>query len=461
MGLKERIKSLFIREDKAVISPAAPFYRFGEPHPYSFEDYEEFYKTDPVVRSSINILAEMIVGGGYHLVSEDEKAEEKVSTFLDKVHFETLILEAVKDMFVYGNAFIEKVWENNELVKLKLLPPKTMRVLRDKYGKVIGYVQVVNGETVNFEPHEIMHLKYDPIGNSAYGLSLIHPVVELLRIKKQVIEDIALILHRYAAPKIIWKAPNPSAAKELADTLSVLAPDEDIIVTDNIEAEPIKIDPQARFEYFIEYLDRQIFEGLGAPQLWYIRNATQASAEIMNDIVSNRVQAIQKYLKREIEEEIIKPLAGDKVRFEWGIPRSEVEILNISDIANLVHVGAITPFQAQELLIKMGIPLPKEEVESLSESLYNTLNIIVEQVFPKPQIIDAGPEIWYVIYPYDYFAPNTLRKITLDKANGVYMVVGTMPKLGMRFIHKFVFQKIKGWDEGKVRDYIKAHFSWW
>ena len=460
MGVLEKIKSLFVREDKALVSPAASFYRFGEPHPYSFDDYEEFYKTDPVVRSSINILAEMIVGGGYHLISDDENAERKVAEFLDKVHFETLILEAVKDMLVYGNSFIEKVWDGKELVKLKILPPKTMRVIRDKYGNVLGYVQVVNGETVNFEPHEIMHLKYDPIGNNAYGLSLIHPVVELLKVKKQVIEDIALILHRYAAPKIIWKTPNPAVAKQLADTLSTLAPDEDIIVTDNVDVEPIKIDPQARFNYVIEYLDRQIFEGLGAPQLWYIRNATQASAEIMNDIVSNRVQAIQKYLKREIEEEIIKPLAGEKVRFEWGIPRSEIESLTINDVAQLVRFGAITPFQAQELLVKMGIPIPREEAESISESIYNT-TILVEQVFPKPQIIDAGPEIWYVIYPYEYFAQNTLRKITLDKSNGVYMVVGTMPKLGMRFIHKFVFQKIKGWDEQKVRDYIKAHFSWW
>jgi len=457
MGWKRRLAGLWekLKGDKGVFVTAPSVWSpYGEPPEWDYETYEYYYRNDASVRAGINILAEMVVGGGYYIVCEDEELHRKVTDFLDRNHFETLMLETVKNMFIYGNAFLEKVFENGELVKLKLLPTKYMRVKRDKYGRVEKYVEHIGTEKVEFEPNEVIHLKYDAFGTSAYGLSVIHPLVELLKIKHEVLKDMSLILKRYASPLIVWKVPNEASARKLREFLATRSPEEDIMVKDTVGFEVVSIDPRTKFEYYIEYVDKEIFEGIGAPLLYYVRNSTEASASIMNDIVSNRVNAVQKYLKREIEEQILKEF-GEGIQFEWGIPKSEVEGLEFGDIARLVDAGAISSFDSRNILRKMGLPL--EDGEKVKEVLENLL----EYVSPKPRIIDAGTEIWYVIYPYEMFLPQSLRTVTLDKNKGVSMVVGTMPKLGMRFIHKFVFRKAKGWDEGKVKDYVKSHFSWW
>ena len=150
-----------------------------------------------------------------------------------------------------------------------------------------------------------------------------------------------------------------------------------------------------------------------------------------------------------------------KAELQFGVPRSDIELITVSDVADLVRAGAIDPFEAKKLLQRLGLSVG-EESESLDlREIKETLDKLPSKPVGYPKIVDLGDMILYILYPVDYFKVNSLRKVTLDSSNGVVMVVGSMPDYGIRMIQRFEFKKIRGWTEDKVRDYVKAMFGWW
>jgi len=369
MGVLERIKQ-FLREQKAVIAKAYSLWRtIGEPPADDLEEFEKYYQEDPVAKVAVDFLTELIAGVGYYTTAEDERAKQIVDEFAEQVNLDELLVEAVRSMLIYGDAYIEKVWKGRRLVDLQIVPSRTMRVKRDRHGRITGYVQQVAATKIDFKPEEILQLSYCRLSGEPYGVSLLKPVLAMLKTKESVVQAMDKILNRYAAPKVLWKVPTDSDAKRLSELLSSLQPDEDPIVSGDVEPNPLTIDPRARFEFFYEYLDRQIFEGLKAPLLSWLRNATEASARVMLESVDRHVAGVQRYVKRRVEAEIFRPLveaAGltEVPRLNWGMPRTKLDDLTLDDIAGLVKNYVISPAQAQAWLAKLGFPLEKEEPEN-------------------------------------------------------------------------------------------------
>jgi phage portal protein BeeE len=68
------------------------------------------------------------------------------------------------DMLVYGNAYVEICKDDNtppELWWLKPLDPVYMRVRRDEYSNIFGYIQLLAFPPVPFEAEEIIHYKFN------------------------------------------------------------------------------------------------------------------------------------------------------------------------------------------------------------------------------------------------------------------------------------------------------------
>lgn len=370
MNVKEGVLKLIrIFERKSVIDSVASLFKTGEPHKESLEDFEKYYREDPVAKAAVDFLAEMICGVGYYTTCEDEKAKQIVDDFAEKVGLDQILMAAVRSMLIYGDAYIEKVFSGKKIKKitdLVVVPSKTIKVLRDEHGRITGYQQKVMGHgPVDFTPEEIVHLSYCKLPGEAYGISLLKPVAKMLETKKNSIEAMGKILGRYAAPKIIWITKSEADAKALKKLLDSLQPDEDLILSGEIQFTPLTLDPRARFSFFYEYLDRQIFEGLKAPLLSWLRNATEASAKVMLEAIDRHVAGVQRYIKRKVEREIFKPLIEaegltEVPRLNWGMPKTKLDELSLEDIATLVRFYVISPDQAQVWLQKLGFPIQEE-----------------------------------------------------------------------------------------------------
>jgi hypothetical protein len=359
------IKRLFgrLREQKGIVSTTASFWKtLGEPKAVDLEELEHFYKSDAEVRASIDTLAEMVAGVGYYTTAESSRAKSIVDKFAEDVNLDALLVDVVRNMLLYGDAYLEKVMNKNILTNLLLLPSKTVRVIRDEHGIVQKYVQSVLGKSVEFKPEEVIQFSYYRIGGSAYGVSLLEPILPALRQKEKSIETMGKILDRYASPRIIWKVPRPADAQALATALSSLEPGQDPIISGDVSFEPLTIDPRVNFQFFYEYLDKQIFEALKSPSLAWFRNATEASAKVMLDIVERHIAGIQRYIKRKVEGEIFKPLVEahglkEVPRLNWGLPRTKLDEVGLDDIAKLVQALVIDGGTARKWLAKLGFPV--------------------------------------------------------------------------------------------------------
>ena len=86
---------------------------------------------------------------------------------------------------------------------------------------------------------------------------------------------------------MIFQSSGPKA--EIERVATEKSPDEALffgnVNPDEIRVDTIGIDPQARFIPYIELIYYQICEGLHAPLLLYLKNATEASATLMMESV--------------------------------------------------------------------------------------------------------------------------------------------------------------------------------
>ena len=407
MGLKEGLSGWIygnkvIKEPERGIAVSDTLSMFGIPVlPIADLDaFESLYKTDQgYVKAAIDFWRDTITGVGFYTTVKDRENEPYkiiIDDFCEKVNFDKFISRVCQNTLIYGFCPVIKQYDSilvvpdtgvtegikispykrvsneqtkalkiqskGKLIGLKILPSTNFAMVRDKYGNVLKYIQQINvgGKQPEYAPDEIWLCQWNVVGTDAFGISLLSPIFNAINIKKQAISDMGKIIQRYGAPKVVWFVPTDKDRKELSGVLDKLPINKDPIISGDAKITPLQVDPRAAFEFFYDFLDKEIFEGLGAPLLSYLRNSTQASANQMMDKVSREVQGIQRYLKREIEAQIFKELVGDAPeipRLNWGAPQTGLEEIKILDIARLVEVGSITPLQSREMMRKLGIPL--------------------------------------------------------------------------------------------------------
>ena len=101
---------------------------------------------------------------------------EKVQNLLEFVNpqedIRQLMRGVITDLMIFGDSFTEVVYAAGEPVALYPLDPITMTIESDEHGRVTGYKQTSEtNRHASFEPHEIIHVKFDTPGNSLYGVS--------------------------------------------------------------------------------------------------------------------------------------------------------------------------------------------------------------------------------------------------------------------------------------------------
>ena len=137
---------------------------------------------------------------------------------------------------------------------------------------------------------------------------------------------------------------------DLKDAVIAREPDEDIFLghveKDAVRFETVEMDPRGRFENYIHIIDMGIMEGLQVPLLRYLRNATEASATKMLEVVERNVLGVQRQIKRVVERQfldiLIKRASISTIpTLNWGAPKTGLEDISLDGIASLKTAGAI------------------------------------------------------------------------------------------------------------------------
>ena len=360
---------------------------------FNLNDYEKYYLLDPVVFSAINSLADMIVGAGFYTEAEDEKAKQIVDEFCERVNMDEKLRDVARYVLLYGDAFMEKIFEKNKLVDVKVWSPKGWRILLDKKRNIIGYEKISNTGVQKFAPEEIVHFRFVRVGDNEFGVSLIQPALEYIKAKYVIAKLIPKVFLHFASPLIVFRFGMEREAQRFKQMLEekrrvVEEEEPDVaklfneIITygKDVQAEPVRIDFRSQLIDYIKWLDENFIEGFRAPLMRYLYNATEASARVIYDAIQQTpIEALQRHIKRKIESEIFKPLIEQEgleevPRLNWGVPKSVVDDLSLNDI---IQIWDREPDYAIKLLMKKGFP-PLEEEEELEERLKRVKEVNVE-----------------------------------------------------------------------------------
>lgn len=397
MGVFDRLgRGLhIIRETAGLLLPISK--SAGEIAPISLTAYRDAYLKDPSISAAIDYLAEQAVGDGFFITSSNPNAKKLVDDFNINQGMDQLLMQNAKECVFGGNSFLEKVRDGDKLSGLKLLPLTSIRkIKRDPTsGRVLWYEQTIGGNKIPIEAANIVHFRFNPQDGEAFGSPVIRSLLEsypvddrytrepMLKIKAKMETIMPKIFERYAGPRSVWIFPGVSDTKlnEYKTAIEQTPQDEDLAFNPSegtlFDIKTLTIDPRARFEGFVNYIESQTIAGMQTPvvKLYTAPGFTEASATVARKISERKIVFLRRFFKRVVEREIYADLLAssgfdsinDRVVFNWGVEKPELSFENIIALAQVsaqTGVEYLSKDEVRRMLRKFGF----EVDEAMSQS---------------------------------------------------------------------------------------------
>jgi hypothetical protein len=182
------------------------------------------------------------------------------------------------------------------------------------------------------------------------------------------------VFERYAGPRSVWVFPGVSDNKlnEYKAAIEQTPQDEDLAFNPaegtSFDIKTLAIDPRARFEGFVNYIESQYIAGMQTPvvKLYTAPGFTEASATVAKEISERKIDFLRRFLKRVVEREIYADLLKsngfdpikDRVTFNWGIERPEItfpDLVTLAQISAQTAVAYVTKEEVRGMLRKFGV----------------------------------------------------------------------------------------------------------
>jgi hypothetical protein len=354
------------------------------------------YTRDPSCKAFVDFLAGQAVGMGFYTtVNEEykhaEEAKQAVDEFNEKVNLDGLLQVGTREIVASGNSFWLKT-EPKNLQNLKVLPltgfDNSEAVVRDQYGEVTGYNYSFGDVKKSFSAEKIIHFKWNPVNFSAFGTGVLQVLLtelsfggekrmSFLEMKARIEKIMPEIFEKYAGPDELWVFAGASDEK-LAEYQKLIKSKPKAgakFVYNKAEADikTVAVDPRARYEAYVDHILNQIYLGgqTPIPKLLTTPGFTEASANAAVEVAERHVMALQRFIKRIVEQEIFVPIiyqAGfdpknADCRLNWGMPeKPDVEAL-LPMLANIARdrPDIISAKEFRKILVDMGLALEKTE----------------------------------------------------------------------------------------------------
>ncbi|MEM3789237.1 MAG: phage portal protein, partial [Candidatus Bathyarchaeia archaeon] len=242
--------------------------------------YKDLYTFTPYIKAAIDVTVNLAVSNGFELEGGEDEAREWLTEWLDEQNILQTLRIVATDMLVFGNAYLEICRDENtgKVIWLKPLDPVHMRVRRDAYGNVFGYIQLLTFPPVVFEAKDIVHFKWGAKSwwyESAYGTSLLRPLLKIQALIDQLEDDMAIIVHTYAKPMLVVKAGTPERPftdqqlRQLVEAFRDRKPATDVFVRGDVDVEVVpSLTKDVNITWWLDYLYTQREAVLGVPKIF-------------------------------------------------------------------------------------------------------------------------------------------------------------------------------------------------
>lgn len=370
------------------------------------DELEQTYVSDSVCFNSINKGTQMIMAAypGAELFFQNNaqfiEFFESIGDIGEAITFNELLEAIFKYQMIYGNAYVEKVFDkrtDSKVVDLVLIDPKRMdyakdsakKIALDKFGKPIGYtlkfpwdiaVAGMGDEVpkeflnkVNLDqnqifmlPRRICHFKLYTYGDRFYGLGLVEPAHKSTLYKKNIEEAQANSIYQRGMYPVLGfvgnelHEPTPQDVESTLKELVKLKHDRFSVFPHWVKVETLEVRQSEVVNETLEYLRLNQTASLGMPVPFAtgagertnratLTNQQKFLEFTLNDIVNKSLSTFRKYILKPISfYNKIKEIPETK----WGDIQAEERNAQATRITNYVKAGILSPEDVSEFAKK-------------------------------------------------------------------------------------------------------------
>jgi len=290
--------------------------------------YKDLYTFTPYIKAAIDVTVNMAISNGFELEGSTPEVRDWLTDWLDERNYLETMRMSTTDQLVFGNAYTElcKDEKTGTIVSLKPLDPVHMRVRRDPYGQVLGYIQLLTMPPVVFPVDDMMHFRWGPKSwwyEYNYGTSLLRPLLKIQALIDQFEDDMAVISHLYTKPMLVVKGGTPEKPytidqlNQLIDSFANRSVASDVFIRGDSAVEPIpSMTRQINIKWWLDYMCEMRQCVLGVPGIFMgkVEGTNRATAEVVMQEYVTRLRMIQENNSDQLETGLFKQL----IRGEWG-----------------------------------------------------------------------------------------------------------------------------------------------
>jgi hypothetical protein len=370
--------------------------------------YKDLYTFTPYIKACIDVTINLAISNGFELEGGDDAVREWLSDWLDEHDVLQTLRTIATDMLIFGSAYSElcRDEDTGQIAWLKPLDPVHVRVRRDAYGNVFGYIQLLTFPPVVFEANDVSHFRWGAKSwwyEFSYGTSLLRPLLKIQALIDQFEDDMATIMHIYAKPMLVVKAGTPERPfsdpqlEALVEAFRDRKPATDVFVRGDVAVDIVpSLTKDVNVQFWLDYLYKQREAVLGVPKIFLgeSEGTNRATAEVVMQEYVTRLRMMQELLGDKLETDLFKQLIQGE--FGEGIEIPHVKWKPIWEptlqdkakfIGDLVEKGIIMPSEARmqlgfpeqypegEPIPSMPTPTKKKELES-----EDIVNAVVEKI---------------------------------------------------------------------------------
>jgi len=372
---------------------------------YSFSDLEMCYRSDALTFGAINNTVQMIMSGGFkkfvhekkYVITAFNKFFERIGEIGNDLTSEELLTFVFKEQLIYGNSFVEKIFNDNDtkIVDLAMIDPKRVDyakksdggIILDDNGKPIGYMlklenytpysqgdeipkkykEIVknDGKSIFVLAKRICHFKLDPVGDKFWGIGRIEPAYKSGIYKKNMEKANANSIYQNGFGATIAyagnerKASTPQERKEITKILSKLDYQKKLTLPHWVRVENLKQNEPSTIDEAIKNMKIDQISALSIPDAAASGQGQTANKQtlgeqmkfwefVLKDIIKQTMSYFKKYILKPINE---YNDYGGVPDVEWGdLNKEDDEIRNDKLIRLLTSKSAnITPEFAIDL----------------------------------------------------------------------------------------------------------------
>ena len=291
----------------------------------------DMYEVDPALSAAIDLTVDLATYKGYDFRGKNEKEIKKArKLFNDTLDFDSVIDNILYSFLIYGNAYLEIVFNKSgtEVKELHPLETTEMEVVFDEHGEILNYIQKPAGSGkdnwVIFDKDSIVYFRLKLIGSEVKSRVPFKPIARDFTtnvLSNNYLQKIFLNL----PPKVIYflKTASERHRKEFIENLirSKTNPNIDIVMQGEAgDSKLIQPNFDTGLMSVLGWIQKRVLMITRVPPHWVgmLDGANRGIGENVVIPYETRIKKIQQKIASQINRELMEKLKLENVEFIWN-----------------------------------------------------------------------------------------------------------------------------------------------